>query len=217
MIHDPAQQSHRLGRGRSTAALLAASSLLVAAAMLPVGCGGSSDEDGAAQNMQAPAEPGSSAGGAAPSTAPASATATDDPQPPPTASGPTTNPATSAAATNQQPSPAPQTITSANGTWIVRWTGPTDPLPLNEPFALTATVLDAATGDAAGEDIDLHVDARMPHHRHGMNQVPRIERRSNGTFVIDGMLLHMPGVWELSFDVIKGEGLERAQVDQLIE
>ena len=45
------------------------------------------------------------------------------------------------------------------------------------------------------------VDADMPAHGHGINTTPEFERLENGNYRIDGMKLHMPGAWELYFDL----------------
>jgi hypothetical protein len=68
----------------------------------------------------------------------------------------------------------------------------------------------AATGGApfAGT---LAADAAMPHHGHGMNVAPTVKRTKPGEFRVDGMLFHMPGYWELYFDLVQGGTLERAQ------
>jgi hypothetical protein len=41
----------------------------------------------------------------------------------------------------------------------------------------------------------------MPHHGHGMNVRPVIRESSSGCWSVDPMLLHMPGRWELCFDL----------------
>ena len=45
------------------------------------------------------------------------------------------------------------------------------------------------------------VDADMPAHGHGINTTPVFEKLENGHYRIDGMLLHMPGAWEIYFDL----------------
>lgn len=54
---------------------------------------------------------------------------------------------------------------------------------------------------------DLRVDATMPQHRHGMNYVPTIARLDANQFRADGLLMHMPGRWQISFDLrLDGQG-----------
>ena len=47
----------------------------------------------------------------------------------------------------------------------------------------------------------LRVDATMPEHRHGMNYRPSLHALAPGRWRADGLLWHMPGRWELRFEV----------------
>jgi hypothetical protein len=51
----------------------------------------------------------------------------------------------------------------------------------------------------------LRVDAVMPEHKHGMNYRPTVTSTGEGRFRAEGLLLHMPGLWEFSFD-LRGPG-----------
>ena len=66
-------------------------------------------------------------------------------------------------------------------------------------------------------DVGLAVDAAMPEHGHGMNRVPKVAPRPDGGFHAEGLLFHMPGRWELYFDVTQGAVTERAQTDVVLE
>jgi hypothetical protein len=55
----------------------------------------------------------------------------------------------------------------------------------------------------------VRVDANMPEHRHGMNYRPAIVRMPTGTYRAEGMLFHMPGRWDLTFDIVAGNRMER--------
>jgi len=55
----------------------------------------------------------------------------------------------------------------------------------------------------------LKVDAVMPEHRHGMNYRPTVAARGPGAYRAEGLLFHMPGRWDLLFDVDTGAGTER--------
>lgn len=90
----------------------------------------------------------------------------------------------------------------------VRYRSDPSPIPLNEPFSLEVD-LRSADGAAPLEVETLEVDGRMPHHRHGMNTVPRITSMGGGRYRVDGMLFHMPGRWELSFDLTRDGVTER--------
>jgi hypothetical protein len=49
------------------------------------------------------------------------------------------------------------------------------------------------------------VDARMPAHGHGMNYRPKATRTGPDRFRFTGLMLHMAGTWQLTFDVFQGE------------
>ena len=44
-------------------------------------------------------------------------------------------------------------------------------------------------------------DATMPAHRHGMNYRPSLKPLGDGRWHVEGLMFHMPGLWELQFDV----------------
>lgn len=84
------------------------------------------------------------------------------------------------------------------------------PIEVNQPFVVEAIVCPAPpVGKAAG----FMVDARMPEHRHGMNYRAHVSRRADGVYVAEGMLFHMPGLWQLMFDVERGGKTERLMKD----
>ena len=141
---------------------------------------------------------------------------------------PATTPDTSSALAEQvpaEPADAPKTpapwdgsvaCTSNAGSYVVHYRPAPDPIPDNEPFGLEVWVLDDA-GEAPQAGVELEVDAGMPAHGHGMNRVPRVEPSGEGHFLVTGMLFHMPGAWEMYFDVTRGARTERAQVDVVLE
>jgi hypothetical protein len=89
---------------------------------------------------------------------------------------------------------------------VVAWRAP-EPLPLAAFFAI-----DFAACTRDGRRIDPpRVDATMPQHGHGMNYRPTVEARGDGRFRASGLLLHMPGRWQLSF-AVGGETLRAWQV-----
>jgi cytochrome c peroxidase len=51
----------------------------------------------------------------------------------------------------------------------------------------------------------LKVDAHMPEHRHGMNYAPALKALGPGRWRAEGLMFHMPGRWELVFE-LRGEG-----------
>lgn len=101
---------------------------------------------------------------------------------------------------------------SEDGLLTVWWrvAGEHDELPPSDPFDIDVRV-DDASGHPA--DVALEFDAEMPHHGHGMNVKPVIERVGPGRFLVRGVLLHMGGRWEVAFDLGDPDGVQwrRAQ------
>ncbi len=54
------------------------------------------------------------------------------------------------------------------------------------------------------EEIHLSYDATMPEHKHGMLTKARVTRKEQNTFLIEGIKLHMPGAWLMSFKLKRG-------------
>jgi hypothetical protein len=88
------------------------------------------------------------------------------------------------------------------------------PLPNGEPFALDVSATDAAGKPLEG--VRLLADCTMPHHGHGMNVRPEVTTIGPGQWRVEPMLLHMPGRWELSFDLLAADGRLR-RVQQTLE
>lgn len=89
-----------------------------------------------------------------------------------------------------------------------------DPLRIEvgEPFAMVMNVC-----TKSGNPAELvAIDAQMPEHRHGMNYRPRIVPAGDGRFRVEGLVFHMPGRWELNFDVRAGEESERLTHDIIL-
>jgi hypothetical protein len=92
-----------------------------------------------------------------------------------------------------------------NGYVVVFKTVP-DPIAVGEHFALDFAVCPRAKGEAPRS---VRVDAGMPEHRHGMNYRPVVTARAADAYRADGLMFHMPGRWDLVFDVVGGGGTER--------
>jgi hypothetical protein len=106
-------------------------------------------------------------------------------------------------------------VASADGRYVVRWRTVPETVPLRDPFAVEVKVTDRATGQPSAAA--LRVDARMPHHHHGMNIAPTVVAVAPGHWRADNMLFHMPGYWELIFDLVENGRLERAQGEITLE
>jgi hypothetical protein len=58
----------------------------------------------------------------------------------------------------------------------------------------------------AGLPEDVRVNAHMPQHRHGMNYLPSVTALGSGIYHAQGLMFHMPGRWELYFDLQGSSG-----------
>ncbi len=76
---------------------------------------------------------------------------------------------------------------------------------VSEPFALLVTLC------GAGAPRLVRVDAGMPAHRHGMNYRPTLSAVGPGVWRAEGMVVHMPGAWEVRLD-LEGGGSVRVPV-----
>jgi hypothetical protein len=86
-------------------------------------------------------------------------------------------------------------------------------IEIGQLFAVEAVI---CAGEGAGVT-SLRMDARMPEHRHGMNYRPRVVARGDGRYVAEGLLFHMPGRWQLLFDVHRDRRTERLEADVVLE
>ena len=71
------------------------------------------------------------------------------------------------------------------------------PLAVGRLIALDI-VLCAPPGQAL--PASLAVDAWMPAHRHGMNYRATVRALGDGRYRAEGLMLHMPGHWQLTFE-----------------
>ncbi len=91
---------------------------------------------------------------------------------------------------------------------VIAWRADPQKIPVGRHFAIDIVAC-AKTGAPAASGIS--VDARMPSHGHGMNYKAGIKAIGEGHYRAEGLLFHMPGNWELMFDVRSdGDRAERA-------
>lgn len=102
------------------------------------------------------------------------------------------------------------TMTAATGSFTARWSMP-DPIPVADPFSVEIELFADSACTQPLDAGECRIDAAMPHHGHGMNVAPRMRREGPGRWKAAGMLLHMPGRWELFIDLERDGLLERAQ------
>lgn len=62
-------------------------------------------------------------------------------------------------------------------------------------------------GEPAPEAV--RVDGFMPEHNHGMNYKAVVKAGAGGRYLADGMMFHMPGRWDLIFEVQGGGKTDR--------
>ncbi|MGR3617265.1 MAG: hypothetical protein ACU0BB_14640 [Paracoccaceae bacterium] len=76
-----------------------------------------------------------------------------------------------------------------------------DDMQLAQPFSVEVIV-------CGNKDIQkLVFDAVMPAHQHGMNYTPTVAELGEGTFRVEDMLFHMPGVWEIQMELHDATGV----------
>ena len=111
----------------------------------------------------------------------------------------------------------PTRYTGSTASYFVTASAEPAPIPLNEFFALTVQIHDGSDHEVMLEDVNVRVDAEMPGHRHGMNVRPELSRNANGSFVVEGMLFHMPGRWDILVYVELAGKRERARLEVTLE
>ena len=89
---------------------------------------------------------------------------------------------------------------SRYGGFFVQYVSNPDPIPLNDEFDITLWVYSAEDPTVLLTDLSVAVDAQMPSHDHGMNQLP-VVNINEGVITAEGMLLHMTGYWEISVEI----------------
>ena len=87
-------------------------------------------------------------------------------------------------------------------------------MPLGQHFSLELAV--CANPGAPPPEI-VSVDAWMPEHRHGMNYKASVRREPGGRYRADGLLFHMPGRWELIFELRAAGRSDRMTQREVIE
>jgi hypothetical protein len=60
---------------------------------------------------------------------------------------------------------------------------------------------------------DVLIDAAMPAHGHGMNYRPSSNRTGDGRYRFVGLMLHMPGAWRITIDLVQGTKRTRLTED----
>jgi DNA-binding beta-propeller fold protein YncE len=112
----------------------------------------------------------------------------------------------------------PESVCSNAGSYRLRVKPSRNPVASNQMMGLEAEVLEGCGDDAKpAEGVRLLVSAGMPEHQHGMTTQARVMPLGPGRWDVGGLLFHMPGYWELRFDVARDTVVERAQLEFLLE
>jgi hypothetical protein len=72
-----------------------------------------------------------------------------------------------------------------------------------------ALIISVCSLNGAKHPESVIVDARMPSHGHGMNYRPTITALKPARYRAEGLMFHMPGIWEIAFVVRDAEIAER--------
>lgn len=84
-----------------------------------------------------------------------------------------------------------------------------DPVALSKPFGLSLTFCDAPVQAA-------RVDAIMPAHQHGMNYQPKVAETGPGQFAAEGLVFHMPGLWQIRVEAETPSGTQTYTLDHML-
>jgi hypothetical protein len=76
------------------------------------------------------------------------------------------------------------------------------PIPVGRHFVIDFVL---CPRDGASLPAEVRVDATMPEHKHGMNYRASVVSRGAGAYRAEGLMFHMPGRWELVFE-LRGTG-----------
>ena len=87
-------------------------------------------------------------------------------------------------------------------------------IPLGQHFSLEIAVC-ANAGVPPPETVT--VDAQMPEHRHGMNYKASVKPAAGGRYRADGLMFHMPGRWEIIFELRAAGRTDRMTQSEVIE
>ncbi|MFT7462015.1 MAG: hypothetical protein ACI9EF_000351 [Pseudohongiellaceae bacterium] len=90
----------------------------------------------------------------------------------------------------------------ASGFYDLAWRSVDGTVPRNEVFDMDVLLLrngQSLTGP------QVRVRGWMPDHSHGLVRTPLVTNLGDGRHRVEGVLLHMRGLWQLMFDVTDGQ------------
>jgi hypothetical protein len=80
----------------------------------------------------------------------------------------------------------------------ITWRAQPHPIAVGKPFSVEFEVCPRNANTVIDR---LQVDAWMPEHQHGMNYRPSLTGRSTALMQANGLVFHMPGRWQLVFEM----------------
>ena len=87
------------------------------------------------------------------------------------------------------------------------------PVPVGKHFVVDFVL---CPRDGAALPAEVRVDATMPEHKHGMNYRPSVVALRPGVYRAEGLMFHMPGRWELVFE-LRGAGAAPLRLAQSLQ
>lgn len=103
--------------------------------------------------------------------------------------------------------------TAESAHYTLAWRALPAAIPVGSHFSVDFIVCPKA---GASLPQSLRVDAQMPEHRHGMNYKATVKSEGAGRYRADGLMFHMPGRWELLFE-LRGEQTERLVAEVILK
>ncbi len=94
-------------------------------------------------------------------------------------------------------------------TWTVRWQSAPAAIPVGAHFSLRFRLCGPPVAR-------VKVRGWMPDHRHGMNYRAAVTL-AGPTGAVRGLLFHMPGRWQLVFDIAGAAGREKLVAETVLE
>ena len=82
--------------------------------------------------------------------------------------------------------------------YVVAYATSPSPVEVGRHFVVDFVVCPRGNGKPAQS---VRVDANMPEHRHGMNYRPTVVALEPGRYRGEGLMFHMPGRWDVTFDI----------------
>lgn len=89
-------------------------------------------------------------------------------------------------------------LSGGSGVFELAWRSATGAMPRNQDFQLDLLLLKAG---APLPGARISVSGWMPDHGHGMVRAPIVTEQGDGHYQVEGMLLHMRGRWDVSFEI----------------